>query len=99
MPRARRHLILGPLFRAHLRGDLQPRPPPCEGRRRGRDALPVGSPSFVEKVKRALGLGVGARYHLIDMGEGSCVLHKLENFCWGISDGENGSLRPKNAVL
>lgn len=61
------------------------------------EALAVGSASFVETVKREL--GVRGRYRHIDAAEGSGVLREPQGAYKRIFSGENELLRPKNASI
>ena len=61
------------------------------------EAIAVGSQTFVENVKREL--GIKARHRDIDEADGTCVLREPRAAYTCIFGTENSALRPKNTAL
>ena len=61
------------------------------------EAIAVGSPAFVEKVKRELGMK--ARHRDVDEANGTCVLREPRGAYTDTFGTENSVLRSGNAIL
>ena len=61
------------------------------------ESIAVGSQSFVERVKREL--GIPARRRAIEETDGMCVLREPGSAYTGAFGTENSALRPKNAIF
>jgi REP element-mobilizing transposase RayT len=70
---------------------------PVKRDERWSEAIAVGSPAFVEKVKRELGMK--ARHRDVDEADGTCVLREPRGAYAGTLGTENSALRSENAIL